>query len=307
MYKMYNAQWDEESDDDKNSLNSSFWSDGEREEEEEEIERMIHEEDSQPVADAEDAPREASEAEKPDLNKHDSESGEGFKESKMESSDEESCSSSSPALSMLTSGYGTYRPEEPEGADYRDDHTITEFDQDSQGDLSEMRDDEDDVHSFFSCGGEDTEPMRPSGYEETLPGPALEDGGMMQCTDDDPHLEMDNKDITDMKSEGDNRRVKSPTHEDEDQHSNRDDKDAAHVELEEEDKVSMGEKNLESGHEAEAQQLREGRDVEEGAEDEESSCNDDIKFIDSKVDFSCVTYETTFLEWEGNLRQKKGE
>ncbi|XP_075994578.1 uncharacterized protein hyls1 isoform X1 [Genypterus blacodes] len=265
MYKMYNSQWDEESDDDdKNSLNSSFWSDGEREEEQEEIERLIMK-DSGPVAGTEDDPREASEAEKSDLSKQDAVSGESLEESEMESGKEER-RSNSPALSMLTSGYGTYRPEEPEGGEYRDDRTVTEFDQDSQGDLSEMRDDE------------DTEPTPRSGDEATLPGLVSEEGGTVQCAADEPHLEMDNKDVMDLKSEGDDHwpatmEVKSPTH--------RQPPDGRLRRAEEE----LSEKNVAAG---EARRL--------GAEDEEREGSPrcaDTKVIDSNVDFCCVTYEKT--------------
>ncbi|KAF7654946.1 hypothetical protein LDENG_00063020 [Lucifuga dentata] len=275
MYKMYNAQWNEESD--RDSLNSSFWSDGEQgEEEEEEIQQMIYEEDSKPVTDTEDTPQEASEEEKPYQSKHGSISGESYEESKEEGSDEESCSSSH---SMLTSGYGTYRPEEPEGAEHGDDRTVAEFDHDSQGDLFEMRDDEADVHSILNYGEKDTEPTHMTGFEEIRPGP-----------DDGLHKEMDN---TSKKSEEE--RIF-----------------CLHCTTEEEDKVLLHEKNLEGEsveyEKTEVLQLQEARKVEKGVEDggeqedpDESSSNEDIKFIDSKVDFSCVTYE----EWKGNLRLQK--
>lgn len=115
---MYNGH--DESDHDKDSLGSSFWSDGEHEEEE----------DSKP---AEESVPEASEEETRVMS---SESG-------SDEDHDEGCSSScdSPAPSLMTSGYGTYRPEEQDGGD---DRSEAAFDQDSRGDLSDARDDEED-------------------------------------------------------------------------------------------------------------------------------------------------------------------
>lgn len=57
----------------------------------------------------------------------------------------------SPAPSLMTSGYGTYRPDEQEAEDHRDD-------QDSRGDLSETRDEGDeDALSFSSFNWFDIE------------------------------------------------------------------------------------------------------------------------------------------------------
>lgn len=139
MSKMY-AECDE---DDKNSLNSSFWSDGEHEDEEEvEIERMVGKE---ALRSAEEPLLEASEEEKSDA-----------KESKMtdegsggtDGDDEASCSGcDSPGLSLMTSGYGTYRPGEQEVGDCRG----ARLDQDSRGDLSELRDDDDEDDRRSVC------------------------------------------------------------------------------------------------------------------------------------------------------------
>lgn len=133
---MYNGQWDDESDHDKDSLGSSFWSDGEHEEEEEKVERAIGEEDSKPA--------EESVPEAPELNERTTSSESGSDEDHDEGS---SCSCDSPAPSLMTSGYGTYRPEEQDGGDDRDGGSEAAFDQDSRGDLS---DEEDDALSLCS-------------------------------------------------------------------------------------------------------------------------------------------------------------
>lgn len=124
-------------DDDKNSLNSSFWSDGEDEDEEEvEIERMVGKE---AWKSAEEPLVEASEEEKSDAKESKgSEEGSGGADG-----DDEGSSWDSPALSFLTSGYGTSRPEEQ-------DCTAEQVDQHSRADLSELRDDEDDLRSVCS-------------------------------------------------------------------------------------------------------------------------------------------------------------
>lgn len=127
MSKMY-AECD---DDDRNSLNSSFWSDGEREDEEEvEIERMVGKE---ALKSAEEPLVGASEEEKSDAKGREvSDEGSGGADG-----DDEGSSCGSPGRSFLTSGYGTYRPEEQ-------DCTGDQLDEDSRADLSELRDDEDD-------------------------------------------------------------------------------------------------------------------------------------------------------------------
>lgn len=326
MYKMYNAQWEDESGDDKNSLNSSFWSDGEREEEEEvEIERVISEEDSKPVGAAEDSPQEASEEEKPETNNKgnmDGDSLEGGRDD--DEDDEESCSSSSdsPAPSLMTSGYGTYRPEEQEGGDYRDDHTITEFDQDSRGDLSEMRDDEDDDEdddeeddrSLCSFGGFDIDPTEPD-YDESRPLSALADAeleaNVASCGGDGP---LEEEDVTDMKPEGDEDQTDEKKSE-EDLHAAPENK-VTNATSEEQhhaavDKYVFDGERVEGGkqnerREEEVQDVKEENRVESEDQDESSS-NKDIKFIDSKVDFNWMMYDKMCEEFEGNLRQKKGK
>lgn len=127
MSKMY-AECD---NDDRNSLNSSFWSDGEHEDEEEvEIERMVGKE---ALKSAEEPLVGASEEEKSDAQGSEvPDEGSGGTDG-----DDEESSCDSPGRSLLTSGYGTYRPEEQ-------DCTGDQLDQDSRADLSELRDDEDD-------------------------------------------------------------------------------------------------------------------------------------------------------------------
>lgn len=127
MSKMY-AECD---DDDRNSLNSSFWSDGGREDEEEvEIERMVGKE---ALKSAEEPLVGASEEEKSDAEGREvPDEGSGGADG-----DDEGSSCGSPGRSFLTSGYGTYRPEEQ-------DCTGDLLDEDSRADLSELRDDEDD-------------------------------------------------------------------------------------------------------------------------------------------------------------------
>lgn len=103
-------------DDDNNSLNSSFWSDGGHEE------LLL----------------EASEQEKADgIERRTADEGSGG----TDGDDEGSCSScDSPGLSLLTSGYGTSRPEEPDLGTCSGD----QVDRDSGGDLSELGDHGDD-------------------------------------------------------------------------------------------------------------------------------------------------------------------
>lgn len=314
MYKMYNAQCDEESDDEKSSLNSSFWSDGEREEddeEEKEIERLIVEEPSKPV---EEPPHEISEEEKPavsvfSMSRESSEGGSGEDDGDEGEDGEEGYSSSldSPAPSLMTSGYGTYRPEEPEGADYRDE----QFDQDSRGDLSEVRDDENDDHSLCSFAGFDNEPREPDNSETHL---------LSELTDSEPETsvppcgedeEWEEVDITHMNGE------------DKDKDRARDEKfkdggcknDATKVTLEKqrhvavsEDPAMVDDENLEGdtvGEEVQQPSV-EKEDAVEFEDLNESSSNNDVKFIDSTVDFTQMTYEK-MCEWEGNLRANKGK
>lgn len=328
MYKMYNTQSDDDSDNDKSSLNSSFWSDGERQEDEEEeeekveIERVISEEETKPVGDTEETLQETSVDGKLEL-KEGNISGEslvgGIDDDDVD--DEESCSSScdSPAPSLMTSGYGTYRPEEQEGGDYRDDHTITEFDQDSRGDLSEVRDDEEDDRSLCSFSWFDRfEPTEPD-YDETYPLSVLADTEPeANCGDDGLREEVD---ITDMKPEEDKDQEGEKEFEDLHAASRNEVTDGTleeqHHNAVAEDKFILDEKRLEGDsvnveqgklneRQEEVQGIKEENKV-ESEDPDESSSNKDIKFIDSKVDFSQMTYEEMCKEWEGNLRQKKGK
>uniref|UniRef100_A0A3P8S765 Centriolar and ciliogenesis-associated protein HYLS1 C-terminal domain-containing protein n=1 Tax=Amphiprion percula TaxID=161767 RepID=A0A3P8S765_AMPPE len=334
MYKMYNTQWDDETEDDKNSLNSSFWSDGEKPEEEEvEIERVI---DPKPLGDAEDSLQETSDEEKPELNNEGNFTTESLgveesnddieeeeEEREEEDGDEKSCSSSpdSPAPSLMTSGYGTYRPEEQDGGDYRDNHTITEFDQDSRGDLSDMRDDEGDDHSLGSFGEFDIEPTHEPNFGES-PLCVLEDNNLVAnvacCVEGGPLEEIG---VTDMNPEDEEEQADEEKSE-EDLHPASDSDvtnattEKSHT-IETEDRFLLNEKRLEDGlNEAEKQEVvqdlhqlnsaeREVEDKVESADPDESSSNKDIKFIDSQVDFSWRTYDKMCVEWEGNLRQKK--
>ncbi|KAK9540728.1 hypothetical protein VZT92_003162 [Zoarces viviparus] len=285
-------------------------------EDEEEIEGVISEEESKPVGDAEDSHQEASEEEKSELNNQVNISGESLEGGNNDGDEEERCSSSSdsPAPSLMTSGYGTYKPEELEGGDYRDDHTITEFDQDSRGDLSEMRDDEEDDRSLCSFGWFDLKPTE-SDYIETEADVAL-------CGDDD--LQKEEEDITDTKPGED----KDPANEETfevDLHA-MSENEVTRATSEErqccstvvEDEVDV--KNSEGGSdddegdkqcemlEEDVRDGREEKDTEEKVELEdpdESSSNKDIKFIDSKVDFSRTMFDKMCEDWEGNLRQTK--
>ncbi|XP_062244342.1 AP-3 complex subunit beta-1 isoform X5 [Platichthys flesus] len=184
----------------------------------------------------------------------------------------------------MTSGYGTYRPEEQEGGDDRDDHTITEFDQDSRGDVSEMRDEEeeDDRPSSFGFEMESTRERgdvqtRPESEDQNQPGA---DGAAWRSPGARPEEDVpdsEDKDGTNERPEG-----------------------RGHVSGLE-DGFTSDEKNPEEGTGSEKPDEEEREAEEEDPDD--SSSNKDIKFIDSKVDFSWMAYDD--MEWEGNLRQKK--
>lgn len=281
MYKMYSAQLDDESDD-KNSLSSSFWSDGEKHDDEEEevvkMEPAIDKEDSRPVAGADDSLQEASEEEKLELFVQ----GESLEHETDDDDDEVSCSSSSdsPAPSLLTSGYSTYRPEEHEGEACGEGHTL-ECDQDSRGDLSDMRDDEEDERSFWSFGGFDiVTTSEPDYHDAHLPSVS---------TDVKPEASMKYKE--ELKPEADTSRTDELHNESENKHQ------GEKRDPEERQRETLGEVQ---------QDLKE--QISADFEDpDESSSNTGIKFIDSKVDFSWMTYKKKCEEWEGNLRQKKGK
>lgn len=296
MYRMYGAQPDGDTDDEKSSLNSSFWSDGEREEEEEEVERVTGEGDFKP---AEESHPKASGEEKAEGSKSSTseQSSDGEDGEDDDGEDEDSCSSScdSPAPSLMTSGYGTYRPEEQDGGDDRDDGSDAAFDQDSRGDLSELRDDEDDGRSLCSFMGSDVEPAgqddgetRPlSVLADVEPAAQVAAGGDELCVA---------ADITHM------------TTEEEAEEEALSQKEAANVTqcgAVSAVKLQMDGANLGGGRvdAEEEKQPEEGQErPEEAEESDESSSNRDIRFIDSKVDFSLMTWE-----WEGNLRRRKGK
>lgn len=310
MYKMCNTQWDEESEDDKNSLNSSFWSDGENqgddEEEEVEIKRLIDKDSTKPAA--EDFLQDASEEEtiRPNLQTNVSE--ENVDDSDESRSDAGSCSGS-PAPSLMTSGYGTYRPD-----DFRDNHTITEFDQDSRGDFSEMRDDydddDDDDRSLSGFGGFDIEDAHEPEYE-TRPAAALQDDkpeANASCCEEDPRHEDIN--ITHMKPEelghpelferSENKKVSDERSEGRHHITGAEDEL-----LLDGNKVRTDPDEEEESLQPDEQDLNVEREVEDKAESDldESSSNKDIKFIDSTADSSWMMLK----EWDGNLRQKKGK
>ena len=143
LYKMYNNQWDEESEDENGSLNSSFWTDGEGEEE---IERACYDEDTEQIKPSKQTQEKTVEVCSKAVKR------EITKELTKQNEEEYTISVESPALSLLTSGYGTYQPDcysqdELKGEDFRDDCTIGEFDGQSQEGIPEMRYGEEDDHS----------------------------------------------------------------------------------------------------------------------------------------------------------------
>lgn len=147
---MYNDQWDRESDDEKDSLYSSFWSDGEAEDKEEDVEIM------RPVNDPEDSPPESSGEEHPQLK-----SLQLFNEGTLEEEsdyNDDGKTTDGAAESPMTSGYGTYRAEEQNQADQRDDHSMNRLTQNSQEDLSEFRDDNEVSQLLSSFTEFDNEP-----------------------------------------------------------------------------------------------------------------------------------------------------
>lgn len=244
---MYNA----ESDDDKNSLSSSFWSDGEREEEEEEVvelERLTGNEDAKP---AEETVRH--EFNKCNMSDEGSHGGDGDDEEESRSS---SCES--PAQSPMTSGYGTYR-----------------VDQDSRGDLSELRDDED----RSVCGA--------AGCEDAV-GPVCSQTHLLtvsahagvEAPGGDGEAEEEN--FHDVTPEG-----------------------GRHVSAAD-GGSTVDEENLD-GETVDAEPQEEEVEKERREESDESPSNKDIKFIDSKVDFSPMVYGKMCEEREGNLRGTTGK
>lgn len=248
----------ESDDDDKNSLNSCFWSDGEPQDEEEvKIERLVGIED---LKSAEEPLLEASEEEKSDL-KESKVTEEGSGGTDGDDEDEERCSScDSPVLSFMTSGYGTYRPEEQEAGGCTSDCV----DEDSRGHLSELRDDEDDHCSVCSNiwfeGPGVTFPQSLS-TEPADPGVAGGAGEMIISEEEG-----------DLKDEG----------------------------CIVEDRFMMDEKIVEGGSDDADHYERpeEKQELKEAAESNESPCDQNIRFIDSKLDFS--------QDCERSLQQTKG-
>lgn len=307
MYKMCSTQSDEESEDDKNSLSSSFWSDGDKEkdeEEEDEIERMI---DSKPAADAEDLLQGASEEVKSGLNNQSNFSKESLDKTNNddEEEEEERCSSSPDSLaqSLMTSGYGTYKPEGQEGAEYRDDHTIKEFDQDSRGALSEMREDEEDSRSLSSFGDFLIEPTHKPDFNELSVLKVSKIFDNVACCREIIH-------ITEVHSE---QKKKQAGEEECDLHaaSEKAPKEQHRI-VQAEDMFLLNEKQKQ---EIEVHNLHGFNNVKkdvggkvECEDPDESSSNKDIKFIDSRVNISSsMMYGNMCAEWEGNLRQDRGK
>lgn len=241
MYKMYA----ESDDDDKNSLTSSFWSDGERQDEEEvEIEKLVGKE---ALKSAEEPLLEATEEERSDVKGSKVTEGSGG----TDGDDEESCiSCDSPVLSFMTSGYGTYRPEEQEAGD----GTGNQVDQDSRGDLSELRDDEDDHLSvcsnfwFDESGGTFPQSLspEPAGPEAASWAVAVniseEEGGFKDQGPEDEECV--------------------------------------------EDRFMMDQKIVEGGSVDADQHERPDKEKQELQETDEFPCDQDIRFIDSRVDLS---------------------
>lgn len=303
MYKMYNTQWDQESDDDKNSLgSSSFWSDGERDKDEEEeekveIQRVVVVDESKSVAQVEEFIQEDSEEEKPELSYRGNDGEESFADDEERSDADENHSCDSPAPSLMTSGYGTYRPEE--GGDYRDDHTITEFDQDSRGDLSETRDDDEDDQSLSSFGGFD-EPTHEPDYDEIRPMSVLEDDEH-EAEHDCPYEEKPEEvkiqnELLEVSGNEDVTRKRSQLP----KFFTGLNKLKGGIDVEESKKYERRESEVEDLH-MESSMGQEVVGKADSDNPDESSSNKDIKFIDSKVDSSWQTY----AEWEGNIRRKK--
>lgn len=170
----------ESDDDDKDSLNSSFWSDGEREEVE--MGRTVG---GGALKSVRGASMEASEEDKSEV-KESKESEEGSAGAEDdEGGDEERVS---PGLSLRTSGYGTYRPEEQEAGD-----------QDSRGDLSEMRDEEDEDDRRSACtlsaevdASEEEEEPGDEGGEDRV---RVDEGGSVGEELDDPKESSRDQDV----------------------------------------------------------------------------------------------------------------
>ncbi|XP_034391328.1 trichohyalin isoform X3 [Cyclopterus lumpus] len=281
-----------EEEEDSNPLSDSE----ESYQEEEEMERVIseeeskpdaddpleEEEDSNPPGDSEDRHQEASEEEKPELDNR-----VGLEGGDDDDDEEERCSSSdSPAPSLMTSGYGTYKAEELEGGG-----------RDSRGDLSEGRDDEeDDDGSLSGFGWFDLKPAEPD-PAEARPASVLSAG------EPDPEEDREEEEEEEPGPEEDRDREEEEEPE----------VDLREATLEErrvcnavgEEKVDMKDSAGGSEEEEEEEQEEQEQEEQQLGEEVESSSNKDIKFIDSNAEFSQMAFDRMCADWEGNLRKEK--
>ncbi|XP_035992624.1 hydrolethalus syndrome protein 1 isoform X2 [Fundulus heteroclitus] len=280
MYKMYNDQWDEGSDDEKNSLYSSFWSDGEVADKDEEVE-IMRVMDPGVVGEPQGVPPGSSPEEHPQLKGSDD-------ERKTTSS-----SSGSLAVSPMTSGYGTFRAEEQEL-----DHSLTGFNQHSRDDLSGFRDDEEYPGSPRSFTESDNEPTRePDESESAVWGSEVSRVPAASCwCEDDSTL---NRASTADTRPAIGTRLPS---------------EAQHLHSDAGDMLLFHRKGLQDG----ADENQDGKqetlqhDVERSTEQvtvvgvpDESSSNKDVRFIDSNRDFSWETKEKMSEEREEILAWMK--
>lgn len=201
-----------------------------------------------------------------------------------EEEEDESCES--PAPSLMTSGYGTFRPEElEETGDLRGEQSDgAAEDEDSRGDLSEDGGGE-DGRSFCSFSGMDVEPGDQD-HDQDKMSAEPEAGGEHEL-----HQEVEAW-------------QRSAVEEEEEKEEERNYEDT--VPLSEEQQVELVEKveDGEENEEEEEEERGEEHHLEEVDGSDESSSNPDIKFIDSKVDLSQMTFEEMCEGWEGNLRRR---
>lgn len=286
-------QWDKDVDD-KNSLSSSFWSDDEAQEEETVM-------DSNPVDDSLSLPLGTPGEKNLELNSQENFTGMVLKVESNEDDEISSSSSGSPAQSLMTSGYGTFRVEEQEVGDHRDDQTITEFYQDGQRDLSETRD-EADCRSLCSFVEFDTEAI----HEPDPSGPLVrllannKLAASVICCEDAAALEKIN--ITDTKAE----REEEQTEEEEQQNDETKSKlveHHLHVDGDEEEETEL-KKHSEQEELQHLRKLSHAEDRLETDDPNDSSSNKDVKFIDSTLDFSWMTYRKMYVKEK--LRQRTG-
>lgn len=308
MYKMYNTQWDEDTDDDKKSLNSSFWSDGEGGEEEEEEEEEVT--DSKPVTPPFSALHGISGEKTQELSSQMSFTGEVLEGS----SNDEVSSCGSPAPSLMTSGYGTLRAEEQEVGDRRDSHAITEFDQDIREDLSETKDDDEDCPSFCSFGEFDSE----APHEPDVSGSSVcptESNTLavdtVRCGSSDALEEIN---ISDTKPE---RKDEEQTEEEEHRYEVTKWTLADHHLHIGASRDTSGQTGVEEGTDVtecdkqeELQTLTELSVTEDRVqtyeEEEDASRNKNLSSTDSTLEFSWMTHGKMGVDWQENLRHGKG-